>query len=215
MGYVVGAERPVGLYLTRALSQESLFYKAVSLEGHERLSEQSSGHPFFVILPSLAVPGDLDAADYWVNVASEHDAPIVLLSSLQVFGSAAEQKNRCFTEEDATTSGSPLDDRILQLEQRVREVCSRHLILRVGAEFSLYPGDFSHQLLSAIRDGRSVELDHEVLLSPTPDEDIAKVILAMVKQADCSDSLWGTYHFAGVEPVTLYDFGEALVAEPM
>lgn len=211
--YVVGAERPAGLYLTRALAQENLFYKAVSLEGHERLSEQSSGHPFFVLLPSLAVPGDLDAAEYWVNVANEHDAPVVLLSSLQVFGGAGTGENHCFSEDDPVVTDSPLNERLLALEEYVRERCSRHLIVRCGAGFSLHPGDFSHQLLAAIRDGRSVELDDEILLSPTPDEDTADVIIAMIKQADCTDTLWGTYHFAGSDPVTLYDFGEALVAE--
>ncbi len=211
--YVIGAERPVGLYLTRALSQENLYYKAVSLEGHERLSEQSSGHPFFVILPSLAVPGDLDSADYWIDIAREHDATVVLLSSLQVFGSAGQEQGREFREDDEVSSASPLEERIAETEEKLRNACSRHIILRVGAEFSFYSGDFSHQLLKAVRDERTLELDDEVLLAPTPDDDVAAVILAMIRQADCSDSLWGTYHFTGTEPVTLYDFGEAMVAE--
>ena len=211
--YVIGAERPVGLYLTRALSQENLYYKAVSLEGNERLSEQSSGHPFFVILPSLSVPGDLDAADYWIDVAREHDATVVLLSSLQVFGGDGQEDGREFKEVDLIAQATPLEERIAQTEEKLRKACTRHLIVRVGAEFSFYPGDFSHQLLMAVRDQRALELDDEILLAPTADDDIAAVILAMIRQADCSDSLWGTYHFTGTEPVTLYDFGEALVAE--
>ena len=211
--YVIGAERPVGLYLTRALSQENLFYKAVSLEGHERLSEQSSGHPFFVILPSLSVPGDLDAADYWIDVAKEHDATVVLLSSLQVFGSAGQEQGREFREEEAVSTASALEERVVQMEDKLRQACERHIILRVGAEFSFYSGDFSHQLLTAVRDERMLELDDEILIAPTPDDDIASVVLAIMRQADCSDSLWGTYHFTGTEAVTLYDFGEALVAE--
>ncbi len=210
--YVIGAERPVGLYLTRLLAKENLYYKALSLGGEERLSEQSSGQPFFVILPSLNVPGDLDAADYWISVAREHDAPIVLLSSLQVYGCAGLHDGETFSELDEKYCSSMLEQRVLETENRVRE-CSRHLILRVGTPFSIQPGDISHQIMTAIRDDRSITLDSQVRFNPTSDDDTAMVLAAILKQADCVDSLWGTYHFAGTDGVTLYDFGEALVAE--
>lgn len=35
--------------------------------------------------------------------------------------------------------------------------------------------------------------------SPTPNEDIARVLLAVCRQVDCDANVWGTYHYCGLE----------------
>ncbi|MDP2505754.1 sugar nucleotide-binding protein [Oceanobacter sp. 3_MG-2023] len=207
--YVIGADRSIGQCLTRVLAAENYVYKGLAIERQERLSVQSTGQPFFVLVPSLYHPGDLSEVLAWVDLADKHDAPVVLVSSLALF--AADDSHR-FSESDEQYSSSELGMLLQEVEQRIRQ-CRRHLILRVGQTFSVQAGDFAHALLTRIRDSGQIEVDDQRTFSPTPDDDIASVLLAMLKQADCSDELWGTYHFCGVEPVTSYAFAEALLAE--
>jgi dTDP-4-dehydrorhamnose reductase len=207
--FIIGAERPVGQFLARALAAENYLYKSYSIEGRERIAVQCSGQPFFVLTPSVANPGDLHEVEFWIDALEEHDAPIIMLSSLAVFSAQSVGKH----PETSTRFGdSDLARRLLSLEQRVRQ-CRRHIILRIGQDFSVQAGDFAHALLTTIRDRGELMVDDAELLNPTPDDDVAMVLLAMLKQADCSDDLWGTYHFCGVDAVATFAFAEALLAE--
>ena len=49
--------------------------------------------------------------------------------------------------------------------------------------------------------------------NPTPVEDAARVILAILKQLDCSAPLWGTYHYGGQEAATALSVAQAILAE--
>ena len=207
--YIVGADRPVGKHLMRTLAAEHLVYKGVAMESRERFSLQATGQPFFILTPSVYQPGDFDEAMSWVDIAEEHDAPVVLLSSLAVFN--YDPKVR-YSEEDDDWADTAMAHQLRALEQRVAG-CRRYIILRVGQQFSVQFGDFAHNLLTRIREEHLVSVNDDKLFSPTPDDDIAAVIVAMLKQADCTDELWGTYHFCGVDVVTPYSFAEALLAE--
>ena len=48
---------------------------------------------------------------------------------------------------------------------------------------------------------------------PTPAEDAARVIVAIAQQLDCKPEVWGTYHYAGAEPVSENRFAEVVIAE--
>lgn len=207
---IIGADRPLGQCVARTLAADSLHYKSYAITGRERINVQSSGQPFFVLTPSVASLSDIDDAFYWVDALEEHDAPIVLVSSLAVFAPLAAGGK--IAESSTRYANSGQAQRLLALEERVRQ-CRRYLILRVGQSFSVQSGDFAHALLTALRDRGAVTVDDVELFNPTPDDDIAAVLLAMLKQADCSDQLWGTYHFCGVEPVSAFGFAEALLAE--
>ncbi|MCY0964466.1 sugar nucleotide-binding protein [Parathalassolituus penaei] len=206
---IIGADRPLGQYLARALAADNLHYKSYSIEGRERVAILGSGQPFFVLTPALANGSDIEDALYWIETLEEHDAPIVLVSSLAVF---APQNQARHTETSTRFADNDHARRLLALEQRVKQ-CRRHLILRVGQSFSVQAGDFAHALLMALRDRVELTVDDVEFFCPTPDDDIATVLLAMMKQADCSDDLWGLYHFCGVEPVNAFGFTEALLAE--
>lgn len=207
--YIIGADRPVGQLLARALAAENYLYRGFGMESRERIAMQGNGQPYFVLAPSVFSDVDLHEAEYWIESLLEQDAPIIFVSSLAVFGA---QPGIRHGEESERFADSVLARRLLQLEERVR-ASHRHLILRVGMSFSVQAGDFAHALLTTIRDRRELVVDDVELFSPTPDDDIATVLLALLKQVDCAGSLWGTYHFCGVEPITSYGFAEALLAE--
>ena len=49
--------------------------------------------------------------------------------------------------------------------------------------------------------------------NPTPVDDAARVILAVLKQLDCQVPLWGTYHYGGHEASTPLLVAQALLGE--
>jgi dTDP-4-dehydrorhamnose reductase len=206
---VVGADRSVGYWLTRALATENCVYRGQSFESRERLQLQSGGMPFCLLLPSIYSREDFVNLDYWVEQAIEQDVPILMLSSLSLFGEAAGKPLVETNTPDLDVERS----RRLHYAEEAARASRRHLILRLGQPLSLQPGDIAHELLTEARDSGVVRVDDQATFSPTPDDDVAKVVMAMIKQAGCTDQLWGTYHFSGVEPVTTYAFAEALLAE--
>lgn len=206
--YVVGANRPVGYFFSRMLASQNLPYTSFSFESREKISVKTSNKPFLVLLPVLEEKEDLDHISFWLEQAEEQDIPVFLLSSLVVYPAA--EKEWC--EAAQAYSEHPLAQELLQIEERVKKN-RRHLILRAGAVFSLMGKDFANQLFVTMRAKEKLVLDSKTLFNPTPADDVADVVLAMLKQANCQDTLWGTYHFNAVEPVASYQFSQALFAE--
>lgn len=206
--YVIGANRPVGQFLSRMLASQNLPYTSFSFDNKEKLSINNANKPFLVLLPSLEDKEDLQHISFWIEQAQQQDIPVLLLSSLVIYQASEE----AWQEEDRAYSQHPLAQEFLNIEAQVREN-RRHLILRAGAVFSLMGKDFANQLFVAMRAKEKLVLDSQTLFNPTPADDVASVILAMLKQANCMDSLWGTYHFNAVEPVASYQFAQALFAE--
>jgi dTDP-4-dehydrorhamnose reductase len=99
------------------------------------------------------------------------------------------------------------------MEQSVRAACPKHVLLRFG------------WLLDDSREGllgrflTRAEFDDEICLAddrrgnPTPVDDAARVLLAVIKQLDCQAPLWGTYHYGGHEATTSLALGQALLSE--
>lgn len=207
--FVIGANRPVGQFLTQNLSEQNYVYRGLSLDSHERINLLSSGRPFLVLVPSIFHPDDFAQVPFWLEQAAEHDIPVIMLSSLMVLDEGSEP---AVSESMTALRQSPLAQDLYAIESMVRKN-QRHLILRVGQGFSLMMHDFSHVVLTQLRETGSCTLDMQRRFSPTPVDDIADVLLAVLKQISCCDDLWGTYHFSGVEPVSAYAFAEALLAE--
>ena len=207
--FVIGANRPVGHFLTRSLVAQNLGYRGYSLDQRERIPVLSNARPFFVLVPSLYMPEDYVHIPYWLEQAEEQDIPVVFMSSLAVYRARSDAQ---WKEQDEDFADTPLAQDLLALETLVRKN-RRHLILRIGQGFSFMADDFANRLLTRIRDEQVLTLDMQRKFSPTPADDVADVLIAMLKQASCCDDLWGTYHFSGVEPVASYAFSEALLAE--
>lgn len=206
--YVVGANRPVGYFLGQMLANQDLPYTCFSFDSKEQLKAESGSKSFLVLLPSIEEKEDFQYIDFWLDQAQKLDMPVLLLSSLVVFPASQE----AWQEEDQAYSEHLLAQEFLTIEARARQN-RRHIILRTGAVFSLMNKDFASRLFSTMRTKEELTLDSETLFNPTPADDAANVVLAMLKQANCMDSLWGTYHFNAVEPVASFQFAQALFAE--
>ncbi len=204
--FIIGAEFPVGQCLANLASELALPYSSRRLDNREPLSVPV-GMPA-TPLAILAVSGeDADTIGHlaeWIELLIEQDIPMVLLSSAKVF-----TYNEVGSLETDEMTG---DADLIALENQARKQL-RHLIVRVNQPFSLLTGDYAVQLLAKARSEGHLKLDNLIRIAPTPADDIAQVIHALLQQIGCDESLWGTYHYCSVESTTEYAFAEVLLAE--
>lgn len=204
--FIIGAEFPVGQCLAILASKLALPYTSRRLDSREQLSLPMgmSSTPLAIIAVSGEEPENVRHISEWIDLLISQDIPIVLMSSAKVF----EYNEVGSLEYDEMTG----DGGLISLENQVRNQL-RHLILRVNQPFSLLSGDFAVQLLAQARSQPCLKLDNLTRIAPTPADDIAHVLHALLQQIGCDESLWGTYHYCSVESTTEYGFAEALLAE--
>lgn len=204
--FIIGAEFPVGQCLASLASELALPYSSRRLDSREQPSVPMgmSATPLAII----AVAGEDDESAghiaEWIELLNQQDIPLVLLSSAKVF-----DYNEVGSLEDDEMTG---DTCLIALENQARKQL-RHLIVRINQPFSLLTGDYAVQLLAKARSQESLRLDNLIRIAPTPADDIAQVIHALLQQISCDESLWGTYHYCSVESTTEYGFAEVLLAE--
>lgn len=204
--FIIGAEFPVGQCLASLASELALPYTSRRLDSREQLSLPMGMSA--VPLAIIAVSGeDVDNTEHiaeWIEQLIEQDIPLVILSSAKVF-----DYNEVGSLENDDMTGDPV---LIALEDQARKQL-RHLIVRVNQPFSLLSGDYAVQLLAKARSQNCLTLDNLIRIAPTPADDIAQVIHALLQQISCDESLWGTYHYCSVESTTEYGFAEVLLAE--
>lgn len=204
--FIIGAEFPVGQFLAALASKLALPYTSRRLDSREQLSLPvgMSSSPLAIIAVSGEDDNNVGHIAEWIELLIAQDIPIVMLSSAKVF-----KYNEVGSLEDDEMTG---DEALIALENQARQQL-RHLILRVNQPFSLLSGDYAVQLLAQARSQSGLELDNLTRIAPTPADDIAQVLHALLQQIGCDESLWGTYHYCSVESTTEYGFTEALLAE--
>jgi|TARA_R110001583_G_scaffold46614_2_gene146195 dTDP-4-dehydrorhamnose reductase len=204
--FIIGAEFPVGQCLADLASELALPYSSRRLDSREPLSIPlgTASAPLAILSASGEDANAIEHLEAWITRLIEQDIPIVLLSSAKVFA----YNELGSLENDAMTG----DERLISIENQVRQQL-RHLIVRVNQPFSLLTGDYAVQMLAKARSQGNLTLDNLIRIAPTPADDIAQVIHALLQQIDCDESLWGTYHYCSVESTTEYAFAEVLLAE--
>jgi dTDP-4-dehydrorhamnose reductase len=204
--FIIGAEFPVGQCLADLASELALPYSSRRLDSREPLSIPlgTASAPLAILSASGEDANAIEHLEAWIERLIEQDIPIVLLSSAKVFA----YNELGSLENDAMTG----DERLISIENQVRQQL-RHLIVRVNQPFSLLTGDYAVQMLAKARSQGNLTLDNLIRIAPTPADDIAQVIHALLQQIDCDESLWGTYHYCSVESTTEYAFAEVLLAE--
>ena len=204
--FIIGADFPVGQCLAEMASELALPFSSRRLDAREPLSIPlgSTSAPLAILSASGDEPDAIEHLEAWIKRLIKQDIPIVLLSSAKVFAYNALGSH----EHEAMTG----DERLISIENQIRQQL-RHLIVRVNQPFSLLTPDYAVQMLVKARSQGSLTLDNLIRIAPTPADDIAQVIHALLQQIGCDESLWGTYHYCSVEATTEYAFAEVLLAE--
>ena len=137
-------------------------------------------------------------------------AALIHISTYRIFDG---QKKEAYTEKDAPNPSGVLATSRWQAEQQIPQRCQRHIILRFSWVISEHRNNLLRYLLNQVTKEKEVAVVSDQLGCPTPAEDAASVIVAILQQLGCGAEAWGTYHYAGAEPVSENSFAEMVIAE--
>jgi len=229
---VLGANSLLGRALVRLLQSQGVDYHALETHEINLLKKMEVIKVFNSIkadqIINVATYSNLEKAEYDTEAATQCDIvntrgvsilaeackhldlPLFHHSSSFVFDGA---KTHPYTEEDTTNPLSRYGMSKWYGERAIREVLPRHIILRTDWLFSRErPGFFLKHIESCKRQKGKLEIvNHR--FSPTPAPDVARVLLAMSRQLDCSAEVWGTYHYCALQPMSQEHFVEYFLQE--
>lgn len=158
--------------------------------------------PFSV--PPAAVGEHADAVTACMEACGEAGVPLVWCVSDQLY------EDGHVSPIDEHVVPAPRDEglrRLVEVGDRIRAELPHHLIVRLGPLFAL---EGSHDWLSELVDtlvaGGMVRAEADVILCPTSADSVAMALIGMLHQQANGADAWGSYHLAGVEPVSAYTF---------
>lgn len=143
------------------------------------------------------------------ELCQHHQMVLLQPSSYLVFDGA---RATAYSEKDEPQPLGARGRMLWDMEQQVRGVCPRHVLLRFGWLLDESPDGQLGRFLRRTAAG-PVALPDDRRGNPTPVDDAARVLLAVVKQLDCQAPLWGTFHYGSNEATTPLVLGQAILAE--
>ncbi len=229
---VLGASSQLGRELVSLLDSQQVEYEALATDQVDLLKEMDVARLITRVDPSqvvnVAAYTNLEKAELDPEAARQCDAlntlgvstlaqacdhlhiPLLHHSSSYVFDGL---KSRPYDEDDATNPSCRYGLSKWYGERAIREVLKRHVILRTDWMFSEHRDKFFRLHIAACKkfQGKVEVMDHR--FSPTPAEDVARVILAIMRQIDCGAEVWGTYHYCALMPQSQQQFVEFVLKE--
>lgn len=215
---IAGAESPTGHELVRLLQQQGVGHESIPtrlLDGDRSSLEQFvAGQRADQLINLLryepASQRMLAAAEQdeatcarvqrtyatlLASIGDQFDLPLIHLSSCYVFDG---EKRLGYNEQDEVNPAGVYGRTTLQGELAVQQL-EKHLIIRTGWHFGRRQHDVIKSWIDCCKDSGGKLQVLQRRFSPTPNEDVARVILAVCRQVDCDASVWGIYHYCGLE----------------
>lgn len=150
------------------------------------------------------------AVERLAELCQHHEIRLLQPSSYRVFdGSRAT----AYSEKEETLPMGIRGQALWHIEQRVRAICPKHVLVRFGWLLDDSPQGLLSRFLARAESDEPLYLADDRRGNPTPVDDAARVILAVLKQLDCETPLWGTYHYGGHEATTSLALGQAILGE--
>ena len=139
-------------------------------------------------------------------------AILVYVSTYRVFDG---QQKEPYSESDTPNPRGVLATSRWEAEQLIQQYCPRHIILRLSWVISHRYTNLLRHFLDQISKHSELAVLSDQMGCPTPTDDAARVIIAIVQQLDCGAEPWGIFHYAGAETVSENQFAEIVIAEAM
>lgn len=146
--------------------------------------------------PELSYQLNVQAIAHVAEACRQANLPLIHLSTDLVFNG---QSDRGYTETDDVEPLSVYGKHKWQSEELVREKLPHHFILRISWIFSHHGRNVITRTVSDLRLHERLRVADDRKGCPTPSADIARVLLAVIKQLHCGANNWGTYHYCGAE----------------
>jgi dTDP-4-dehydrorhamnose reductase len=217
---IVGADSPIGVELIKLLKQREVDYvapEAGKLDPRDSLKVArvlTTCSPDQVInlasyhagsqLAIMAAEKDPDACEL-INheqpsvlaQACDHlNIPLVHLSTAYVFSG---EKKLGYNELDVVKPAGVYGASSLRGEEAIASALEKHIILRTGWVFGIGQNELIKRWIEEAKQAEGAVTVLRRKFSPTPVEDVARVLMAIALQVDCHANVWGTYHYCGLE----------------
>lgn len=144
------------------------------------------------------------------ELCQHHQIRLLQPSSYRVFDGA---RATAYSEKEDPVPLGVRGQALWRFEQYVRATCPRHVLLRFGWLLDDSAKGLLGRFLGRAEQASELLLADDRRGNPTPVDDAARVILAVLKQLDCQTPLWGTYHYGGHEATTSLALGQAVLNE--
>ena len=216
---IAGAGTPTGRELVALLKRQDITYSTISdrllnardEEGLQKLVLKHSPDQLINLLgfddnSQLAVfkaehavaqctAVQAECAALLANLCQQTETPLIHLSTCYVFDG---NKKLGYNEQDVTQPLGVYGKTALEGEKAVSKL-EQHIIIRSGWRFGPRQCDVIDAWIKECKKNQGELSVTQRRLSPTPDEDLARAILAICFQVDCEANVWGTYHYCGLE----------------
>lgn len=146
-------------------------------------------------------------SDSLALICDELDIPLLHLSSHEVFG--GENKTH-YSEQDAPAPINAIGQALWDAERSVQMGTEKHIILRLSWVMSATHDCVFTRLLQLLVANGEVQVSPLLKASPTFADDVARVIVGIIKQVFSGSSNWGIYHYASGDTCSEYQFAESL-----
>jgi dTDP-4-dehydrorhamnose reductase len=144
------------------------------------------------------------------ELCQHHQIRLLQPSSYRVFDGV---RATAYSEKEEPQPLGVRGQALWRFEQHVRAICPRHVLLRFGWLLDDSANGLLGRFLVRTAEDSPLLLADDRRGNPTPVDDAARVIIAVLKQLDCQTPLWGTYHYGGHEATTSLALGQAVLSE--
>ena len=152
---------------------------------------------------------DMENTEWIAKTCAKEEIYILYVSNPLVFSGKA---NKPYQEADSPDAEKKSGLFFLSNEDKIREICEKHIILRLGPIFAAYGSNILTDLIGDLEEQKEVNRSNQNIECPLHASDGARVISGIIDQISASANQVGIYHYCGSEAVSSYDFSEAVLS---
>jgi dTDP-4-dehydrorhamnose reductase len=139
----------------------------------------------------------------------KYGLPLIFISTGAVFDGSRLPVN----ENDEYSPASEYGKFYAELETLIVRKLRKHIILRTTWLFSSAGDNFLTAVIESASSEATISLNSAAKGCPTAEQDVARVLVAILLQMDVGAENWGVYHYASSDTALGFQFMEAVVAQ--
>ena len=152
---------------------------------------------------------DMENTEWIAKACAKEEIYMLFVSSPMVFSG---QTKKPYQEIDSPDTEKKAGLFFLSNEDKIREICGKHIILRLGPIFAAYGSNILTRLLGELEEQKELKKSSQKIECPLHASDGARVISGIIDQISASANQVGIYHYCGSEAVSGFEFSKAVVS---